>query len=289
MARRKMSRVISYDGLSPRFYDSVDAWMAHHEEVIQYISFHSPDSPTSSPDPFPVRRELVHERTLVDLQSFQASLDRLGDSLQQQITQFSRRQPQLTFPVLEMNARKCLFLRASIIRTQERVVSRKLFALMTRQNAVRSLISLIQSDLIPEDRYCCLSSSFLTMDFKVDEKTLKIRSKIAKFEFLRSFHAQMKVPVWITDFGGFFTDAIRKCEETIDDDHSVYVKHIETDLSIPIRSAFSAQLKDLDCTSNHNLPTAILGLCSRSRFWSAFAWLTRRSAVRSFRVIPTIW
>jgi hypothetical protein len=33
MIRRPMSGVISYDGLSPRFYDNVHAWMANHEEA----------------------------------------------------------------------------------------------------------------------------------------------------------------------------------------------------------------------------------------------------------------
>jgi hypothetical protein len=253
----RFRRVVSYDGLSARIYDSLDAWMASHQDILEYISFQTPDSPTSSADPFSVRRQRVHERTVGDLGKFQASLNRLGESLQRQISDFPSQLPPLKCHFLDTTARKFLFLKARVLKTHEHVVSKKVFALMTRLNAVRSLISLMESVLIPDDVYCCVSSSFLTMNFNVDEKKLKIRRMLAR---LNSWPSP-KAPVWVSNFDGFFADVIRRCESSLPDNQSVYVRTLDTDLSVPIAHHFARELRDIGGQGAVELPGTILKFC----------------------------
>jgi hypothetical protein len=112
---------------------------------------------------------------------------------------------------------------------------------MTRLNAVRSLISLVESALIPDEVYCCVSSSFLTMNFSVDERMPKLRRMVAR---LNSW-PRPKAPVWVSDFDGFFADVIRRCESALPDDQSIYVRTVDTNMSVPVAHRFARELRDV--------------------------------------------
>jgi hypothetical protein len=238
---RRLSREVSYDNFVPHYYGSLDEWKAAHPSVVPFLSFISPDHPTSSTDPFEVRRLKVHERIITDLERFKESLNSLGATLQRQSAKFELTLPVVTFRFLDLTVLKSMFIRTVIVETKESVISQKIWALMQRQNDVRSTLNLLSSELIPEDRYCRLSESFLTMNFNVDEQQQVIQRLTVKLQALKNqIDVAQRSLVWMTDFDGYIVGLIKEAEVGID--RLVYVKSVDSTLSLAVSVVFADEL-----------------------------------------------
>jgi hypothetical protein len=264
MLTPSLPRELSYDNFGPHFYASLDEWRTGHPDVVPFMSFISPDHPTSSSDPFELRRLKVHERTIADLERFKESLDKLGSNLQSQASKYESTLPDCSFRYLDLPARKCLFIRSLILEIRDTVIAQKIWALMRRQNDVRSTIHLLSSDHIPSDRYCCLSASFLTMNFNVDEKQDTIQRLTAKLQVLKNaVDMAQQSKVWMTDFDSYFTEFIKVEEARIGDGRLVYVKSVDASLGLAVSVVFADQLKALRAEPKETLPECLFETCRR--------------------------
>jgi hypothetical protein len=53
-------RELSYEDLVLHYDEDLEEWKEAHADVVLFLSFISPDQPTSYTDPFAVRHKMVH-------------------------------------------------------------------------------------------------------------------------------------------------------------------------------------------------------------------------------------
>lgn len=272
----QMSRIpkdISYDEFdNPRFYEDFNTWCEDHPRISTYFSLireNEERSPTKQP--FSQKRESIHKRLESDLQSFLEKLEQEGANIMNELESsqhFNIEVPILIYDSKKGNlmCRQYAYLQQMVFDCQTSILSQKMYSVMEKQTDTRSLISLLDAELIPDDAVLHVSPSFLTLNFsnfhpKTNPSLASLKQSL-KHKTLDI--AQLKPPLWSSNFQMFFDQLLVEFEPNIMPTMYVPPQEIEISLTrcflfrgLPFRK----QIKKIQDTAKQNISRAIYDLC----------------------------
>ncbi|OHT09059.1 hypothetical protein TRFO_04628 [Tritrichomonas foetus] len=244
---------VSYDNMQEITYKDINEWLQLHDNISPYIQI-IPSSSSSS------RRRSIHSRMISDLVSFDATLDEYAEKInnENEIMHFSESR---VFPSYVKNFayRKYMFTQELILELKSSIISRKLYLIMDRQNDIKSLKRLLNSDLIDDAITCAISPSFFTLNFGSDDNQI---SYLEEFSDRLSIEIEIPKPIWLTDFHSYFMNILTKatphlCQKLF------YLPQMEyeTELSVCLANLYSKEITEIVQTENEHRPDKLFNFC----------------------------
>lgn len=216
-----MRKDVSYDSLgNPQTYVSFAEWCDAHPRIAPFLSIADETTPTTLQKvPFPQRRFLIHTKERDKLIGLLTRLDREGNLLVSEIESsqhFNIEIPATLYDCSRYNmlCHICGSLQSQIFDCNTSALSRKLFNLMEKQTEVRSLISLYDGNVVPEDIIIRVSIDFTKASFLNVPSNQSERLASALGMMSRRISGFPK-PVWVTSFPMFLEYLVKELESYI--------------------------------------------------------------------------
>ena len=213
-----MRKDVSYDSLgNPLTYGNFAEWCEMHPRITSFLLVSDESTSTTlGKIPFPQRRFLIHNKIRGKLVGLLTRLDQQGNMLVSDLEasqHFSIEIPETIYdsPKYNMCCRISGSLQSQIFDCNTSALSRKLFNLMEQQTEVRSLISLYEGNVIPEDVIIHLSPDFTKATFLNVPNTQATRLSAALGMMSRRISGFPK-PVWVTSFPMFLVSLVKELE-----------------------------------------------------------------------------